>query len=518
MKKNDITYEYRVFTNRLIDVESMEVGNCTSKVIKEIKSKDKVDGRFFHTSDTDEWFYCWNGELQKLNLKGNSDVNNALAEVKKLIGEANAAVNEAKVIAKDAADAADAATKAAEDANTAVESIENKADKSEVDAVSKAVEAKAEKAVVDELVQTVADKAEQSAVEELAQAVEEKANQSVVDELSAKVDAIPSMEEIALKSDLDGYVKLEDMPTIPSLDGYATEEFVLNKIAEAELNDKDVDLSNYVTKSDIANFVTKDEVPSVEGLASEQYVIDRINEINIPSVEGLATTTYVDEKVAEIKVPSIDNLATKEEIEGVKTWVNEQGFLTEHQDLSDYAKKEDLPSVEGLATETFVMTKIAEAELNDKEVDLSGYATKEDIANLASKEEVAAVVEGYATETWVNEQGFLTEHQDITGKQDVIEDLESIRSGAAAGATALQVIPEEYVTETELNNKGYLTEQSLNGYATESFVSEEIKKIVIPDVPNMDNYYTKGDIDTMIGNINTMIGQATEITNTILNA
>jgi hypothetical protein len=84
MMKNDITYEYRVFTNRLIDIESIEVGNCTSKVIKNIKPKDKVDGRFFHTSDTDEWFFCWNGELQKLNIKENSDINAALDEVKKL--------------------------------------------------------------------------------------------------------------------------------------------------------------------------------------------------------------------------------------------------------------------------------------------------------------------------------------------------------------------------------------------------------------------------------------------------
>ena len=67
--KNDITYEYRVFTNRLIDVEAMEVGICTSKVVKELNQKNKVDGRFFHTSDTDEWFFCWNGELQKLKYK-----------------------------------------------------------------------------------------------------------------------------------------------------------------------------------------------------------------------------------------------------------------------------------------------------------------------------------------------------------------------------------------------------------------------------------------------------------------
>ena len=63
--KNDHTYEYRVFTNRLIDVEAMEVGKCTSKVVKELKPKDKVDGRFFHTSDTDEWFFLLEWRVAK---------------------------------------------------------------------------------------------------------------------------------------------------------------------------------------------------------------------------------------------------------------------------------------------------------------------------------------------------------------------------------------------------------------------------------------------------------------------
>ena len=38
----------------------------------------------------------------------------------------------------------------------------------------------------------------------------------------------------------------------------------------------------------------------------------------------------------------------------------------------------------------------------------------------------------------------------LATKQDTIEDLEDIRSGASAGATALQEVPPEYITETEL--------------------------------------------------------------------
>ena len=66
---------------------------------------------------------------------------------------------------------------------------------------------------------------------------------------------------------------------------------------------------------------------------------------------------------------------------------------------------------------------------------------------------------GYATEQWVNEQGFLKEHQDISNlatkeelnaKQDVITDLETIRSGAALGATALQSVPDTYALKSEI--------------------------------------------------------------------
>ena len=65
----------------------------------------------------------------------------------------------------------------------------------------------------------------------------------------------------------------------------------------------------------------------------------------------------------------------------------------------------------------------------------------------------------YATEQWVNEQGFLKEHQDISNlatkeelnaKQDVITDLETIRSGAAKGATALQSVPDTYALKSEI--------------------------------------------------------------------
>ena len=95
-----------------------------------------------------------------------------------------------------------------------------------------------------------------------------------------------------------------------SLNGYATETFVTNKIAEAELSSKDdpIDLSGYATKDDIKNFIT--EVPA-------EYITE--------------------------------------------TELNNKGYLTQHQDLSEYAKKSEIPNVSAFQTEAQVKTLIDEA-------------------------------------------------------------------------------------------------------------------------------------------------------------
>ena len=78
--------------------------------------------------------------------------------------------------------------------------------------------------------------------------------------------------------------------------------------------------------------------------------------------------------------------------------------------------------------------------LNDvPEVDLSGYSKTGHTHN-----------DLYYTETEINTK--------LNGKQDTISDLETIRSGATLGATALQAVPE--------------------GYATKEYVGGEVSKLV----------------------------------------
>lgn len=76
----------------------------------------------------------------------------------------------------------------------------------------------------------------------------------------------------------------------------------------------------------------------------------------------------------------------------------------------------------------------------------------------------------------------LQEHQDISGKQDVIDDLSEIRSGAAIGRTAYQKpsngIPASDLAENvraslDKANSALQSHQSLSGYATEQWVQNK---------------------------------------------
>lgn len=71
-------------------------------------------------------------------------------------------------------------------------------------------------------------------------------------------------------------------------------------------------------------------------------------------------------------------------------------------------------------------------------------------------------------------------NEQINEKQPKIDDLDTIRSGAAKGATALQQVPQEYVTESELNSKGYAVAANLAMVATSGSYNDLSNKPTIP--------------------------------------
>ena len=113
---------------------------------------------------------------------------------------------------------------------------------------------------------------------------------------------------------------------IPDVSGFLT------SIPDEYVTETELDAKGYLTEhQSLAEYAKKSE------LFSKDYN-DLTNKPTIPSVEGLASTQYVDNKVASIVVPSLEGYATEQ-------WVEGKGYLTQHQSLADYSTTTQVQSM-----------------------------------------------------------------------------------------------------------------------------------------------------------------------------
>lgn len=224
------------------------------------------------------------------------------------------------------------------------------------------------------------------------------------------------------------------------------------------------DLSNYYTKSEvddkIEDAIRSIDVPEVD--LDNYYTKDEVDKL-IPETDAFVTESKLEETLSEYVVES--------ELDQYK-----QDVIEVESALEEKADKTEL---QGLASEEFVLKKIAEAELADKEADLEAYYTKSetdakikeavdavdipDVSNLATKEELEAV-------------------QNIAGSNSV--KLFAIESDLVDISSQLENIPTTYATKDEV-----------------AAVEAKVDAIVIPEVPTkvseLDNdagYITAKDI------------------------
>ena len=372
---------------------------------------------------------------------------------------------------------------------------------------------------------------------------------SELPDISVKQDVISDLEEIRLGAslgktsiqehqDLTGYAKLEDIPAPPDLSSYVTDTDLENALSTLDLSSK----QDKLTEEQLAN-INEDH---------SKYLTEH------QSLDGYA-------KLTDIPAPQdLSGYALKTEIpvvpENISAFNNDAGYLTEHQDLSSYALKTEIPDI------SVKQDKLSEIQLANINADHSKYLTEhQDLSAYALKTEIPEHVDlsGYALKSELpvvpvnvsafnNDAGYITEHQDISGKQDVIADLAEIRAGAALGKTAIQAhqdlsayalktelpdisVKQDKLSEVQLANinadhSKYLTEhQSLDGYAKledipapQDLSSYALKseiptipdhsiyalKTEIPDVStkaDSSNVYTKTEIDTMLGDMDTVL-------------
>lgn len=104
---------------------------------------------------------------------------------------------------------------------------------------------------------------------------------------------------------------------------------------------------------------------------------------------------------------------------------------------------------------------------------------------------IVAALKPYATTTWVQNQGYLTRHQDISGKLDVTTFNNWIGTTAPATYVAIDGFKANYLDGNKVAYKADIP--SLAGYATQSWVTTQLSSYA-----TTSNTYTKSQVDSLV--------------------
>ena len=335
----------------------------------------------------------------------------------------------------------------------------------------------------------------------ISEAIEDKVTKS---ELSGEVSTInEALKGKSNEGHTHSFDNLINKPIIPTKiseltndSSYATESYVVNKIAEASLSgDGDIDLSGYATKDEL--FAKVDKVVG-KGLSTNDFTDDLKNNYD---------TAYTHSQSAHAPSNAQKNSdITKTEIEtkltgNITTHTHNQ-YLTSHQDISGLATKSELDDkvdkISGMGLSSNDYTSSEKAKLETIEEGANNYThPKTHSASIITPDSTHRFVTDEEKTAWNNKSDFSGSYNDLTDKPSIptvsndltnelkakydtaythsqsthvqLGDIPTKVSDLTNDSNFLTSIPSEYVTDTELNAKGYLTQhQDISGKANVS--------------------------------------------------
>ena len=248
---------------------------------------------------------------------------------------------------------------------------------------------------------------------------------------------------------LDVVTKDELKEALKNVGGIATEGLLTEVKAE----------ETYAKKSeavDNTNFeLVKNRVLALELKTDKDTVYDDSElkgRISVLEAREDNNTIYDDTNVRERLTaleskPNVDvnNLVTKDELAS-------KNYLTEHQDTSNFALKSEIPQQ---YNDTEVKERLTTLE-NKAPVDLSNYATKEELRNVSGSQPLA---DNLVTKEELEAKHYISDVSNLATK----EELQEVRNSQPTVDTS------HLVTKDELESKGYLTtHQDLSEYAKKS--------------------------------------------------
>ena len=202
--------------------------------------------------------------------------------------------------------------------------------------------------------------------------------------------------------------KTEIEAEIPSLNGYATQQWVEDQ--------------QYITSVDLSNYALKSEIPTVP-TSNTAFTNDAGYLTEHQSLSGYATTAFVsaftyDKATIDEKVAGGGSFDPSQYYNKTATdaLLDEKLDVTAYTptDLSNYYTKTEVDN-EIISAITDVEAEIPTVPTsNTAFTNDARYITGVDLSNYATKDNLTAATDDMATKTWVNNQGYLTEHQSLT--------------------------------------------------------------------------------------------------------
>ena len=264
--------------------------------------------------------------------------------------------------------------------------------------------------------------------------------------------------------------------------------------------------STYATKQELAGEVSeREKQDSALGgmIAGETEAREQAITNLTATVQGkLDTATYNSEKatfetkenaaatyqpkgsyLTSIPEEYVTDTELNEKGYATQAWVTEQGYLTEHQDISGLATKEELNGKQNtLVSGTNIKTINSQSLLGEGNIEITVqgggitdapndgklYGRKSeqwtevvipDTSNLATKAELGAKLN---VETYNSDKATFALKSELPDTSDFVTKATADDTYQPKGEY-LTSIPENYVTDEELNGKGYATTAQLNG-------------------------------------------------------
>lgn len=315
----------------------------------------------------------------------------------------------------------------------------------------------------------------------------------------------PEKEYVLYKSLEDGKFKLEYyrvLTTTSSTNHTHDNKDTLDKITDEKILYWD---GKSEFDGDYENLTNKPDIPTKTSQLTNDSNFVNTTQLSTKVDKKTGYSLIADSEITRLS--SVDNYDDT----GIKNSLSNKSDINHTHSYNNLTDKPLIPSIDGLATETFVTNKIAEAQLAQGEIDLSGYATKDDLKTKADKSELHShnnktILDGITSDkvtSWDNKSNFSGNYNDLTNKptlhshsnkdtldtitdEKIIEwDSKSTFSGSYNDLTNKPTIPTK--TSQLTNDSNYATVSQLHSH-TNKTVLDDISETDITNWNNKSNF------------------------------